>query len=377
VSTQPAEGPLASSTGAAEPHGLARIASRSWSAELRITSLISSVVRGILERALDDRAGPCPRPGSRSRRGRARTSTCRQQGPCHDQLVHHRLELGAVLVERVAHIGGVRRRSRMTSMTSSSTATVIGRLMAATIGAEKWSIRKTVTASPTTLSPVSIARVVRARQRIDDQRNVVPCRPTASASGTRASSLPPGGGPVARRCRRTGRAGIRSRRAKRARDRQVDAVEPCGARPRRVRAPEAEPERERAMRPPDDSAITQSSRLTLRSSWAACLGLGRKRVHRRIEDLNENRCGRACTGWRHRRAHPGRIGDVPLYRAEAVVLRTHKLGEADRIITLLTRDHGRVRAVAKGVRRTTSGGEAGWSRSATSTCSSPRGATST
>lgn len=36
------------------------------------------------------------------------------------------------------------------------------------------------------------------------------------------------------------------------------------------------------------------------------------------------------------------------------MLRTHKLGEADRIITLLTRHHGRVRAVAKGVRRTTS-----------------------
>ena len=48
------------------------------------------------------------------------------------------------------------------------------------------------------------------------------------------------------------------------------------------------------------------------------------------------------------------MGDVPLYRDEAVVLRTHKLGEADRIITLLTRRHGRVRAVAKGVRRTTS-----------------------
>jgi DNA repair protein RecO (recombination protein O) len=43
-----------------------------------------------------------------------------------------------------------------------------------------------------------------------------------------------------------------------------------------------------------------------------------------------------------------------LYRDEAIVLRTHKLGEADRIITLLTRNHGRVRAVAKGVRRTTS-----------------------
>ena len=37
-----------------------------------------------------------------------------------------------------------------------------------------------------------------------------------------------------------------------------------------------------------------------------------------------------------------------------MVLRTQKLGEADRIITLLTRDTGRVRAVAKGVRRTTS-----------------------
>ena len=43
-----------------------------------------------------------------------------------------------------------------------------------------------------------------------------------------------------------------------------------------------------------------------------------------------------------------------LYRDEAIVLRTQKLGEADRIITLLTRSSGRVRAVAKGVRRTTS-----------------------
>ncbi len=43
---------------------------------------------------------------------------------------------------------------------------------------------------------------------------------------------------------------------------------------------------------------------------------------------------------------------MPLYRDEGVVLRTQKLGEADRIITLLTRRTGRVRAVAKGVRRT-------------------------
>jgi DNA repair protein RecO (recombination protein O) len=45
---------------------------------------------------------------------------------------------------------------------------------------------------------------------------------------------------------------------------------------------------------------------------------------------------------------------VSLYRDTGVVLRVHKLGEADRIITLLTRRHGKVRGVAKGVRRTTS-----------------------
>lgn len=45
---------------------------------------------------------------------------------------------------------------------------------------------------------------------------------------------------------------------------------------------------------------------------------------------------------------------MPLYRDEAIVLRTRKLAEADRIITLLTRQNGVVRAVAKGVRRTTS-----------------------
>ncbi len=45
---------------------------------------------------------------------------------------------------------------------------------------------------------------------------------------------------------------------------------------------------------------------------------------------------------------------MALYRDQAIVLRTQKLGEADRIITLFTRDHGRLRAVAKGVRRTKS-----------------------
>lgn len=45
---------------------------------------------------------------------------------------------------------------------------------------------------------------------------------------------------------------------------------------------------------------------------------------------------------------------MPLYRDEAVILRTHKLGEADRILTMLSRQHGKIRAVAKGVRRTAS-----------------------
>ena len=44
----------------------------------------------------------------------------------------------------------------------------------------------------------------------------------------------------------------------------------------------------------------------------------------------------------------------PLYRDDALVLRVQKLGESDRIITMLTRRYGRVRAAAKGVRRTTS-----------------------
>ncbi len=45
---------------------------------------------------------------------------------------------------------------------------------------------------------------------------------------------------------------------------------------------------------------------------------------------------------------------MALYRDDAVVLRTWKLGEADRIVNLHTLGHGKVRAVAKGVRRTRS-----------------------
>ena len=45
---------------------------------------------------------------------------------------------------------------------------------------------------------------------------------------------------------------------------------------------------------------------------------------------------------------------MQLYRDDGIVLRTQKLGEADRIITILGRHTGRIRAVAKGVRRTKS-----------------------
>jgi DNA repair protein RecO (recombination protein O) len=47
-------------------------------------------------------------------------------------------------------------------------------------------------------------------------------------------------------------------------------------------------------------------------------------------------------------------GDVSTYRDDGIVLRTQKLGEADRIVTVLGRKTGRIRAVAKGVRRTRS-----------------------
>src|SRR5438094_9395801 len=55
--------------------------------------------------------------------------------------------------------------------------------------------------------------------------------------------------------------------------------------------------------------------------------------------------GRARSEWRSRLA---------TYRDQAVVLRKLDYGEADRIYTLLTREHGKVGAIAKGVRKTSS-----------------------
>ena len=45
---------------------------------------------------------------------------------------------------------------------------------------------------------------------------------------------------------------------------------------------------------------------------------------------------------------------MSVYRDTAVVLRNYKLGESDRIIVMMTAQHGKVRAVAKGVRKTKS-----------------------
>src|SRR5205807_2728492 len=43
---------------------------------------------------------------------------------------------------------------------------------------------------------------------------------------------------------------------------------------------------------------------------------------------------------------------MPLYKEQGIVLRSIKLGEADKIVTILTQGSGKVRGVAKGIRRT-------------------------
>jgi DNA repair protein RecO (recombination protein O) len=43
---------------------------------------------------------------------------------------------------------------------------------------------------------------------------------------------------------------------------------------------------------------------------------------------------------------------MPLYSDQGIVLRSHKLGEADKIVSILTQGSGKVRAVAKGIRKT-------------------------
>jgi DNA repair protein RecO (recombination protein O) len=45
---------------------------------------------------------------------------------------------------------------------------------------------------------------------------------------------------------------------------------------------------------------------------------------------------------------------MPPYKEQGVVLRSAKLGEADKIVTVMTQGSGKVRGVAKGIRKTTS-----------------------
>src|SRR5665213_2999594 len=42
---------------------------------------------------------------------------------------------------------------------------------------------------------------------------------------------------------------------------------------------------------------------------------------------------------------------MPLYTTDALILRTYKLGESDRIVVFLTRDRGKKRGVAKNARK--------------------------
>lgn len=50
----------------------------------------------------------------------------------------------------------------------------------------------------------------------------------------------------------------------------------------------------------------------------------------------------------------GRGRSRPVYSDRGIVLRSYKLGESDKILRVLTRQHGKRSAVAKGVRKTTS-----------------------
>src|SRR5205814_8493962 len=53
--------------------------------------------------------------------------------------------------------------------------------------------------------------------------------------------------------------------------------------------------------------------------------------------------------------HLGRYHPLmPPYKEQGIVLRSIKLGEADKVVTILTQGSGKVRAVAKGIRRTNS-----------------------
>jgi DNA repair protein RecO (recombination protein O) len=71
------------------------------------------------------------------------------------------------------------------------------------------------------------------------------------------------------------------------------------------------------------------------------------------ESFAQKICPAEKTG-SHRSTHYAGSTMPGLYKDEGIVLKTIKLGEADRIVTIFTRYNGKVRAVAKGVRKTKS-----------------------
>ena len=152
-------------------------------------------------------------------------------------------------------------------------------------------------------------------------------------------------------------------------------VDPTPGRPRPAGGRAAQAGRERAAqradggdgaaRPGRRPSPTSCVRARRRRAAADLAGVGarvqRARLRRRRVGATWRRCTWSTRSTRTRSATAASAGSTdadamasPLYRDTAVVLRTYKLGEADRIVVLLTEHHGKVRAVAKGVRKTTS-----------------------
>ena len=70
-----------------------------------------------------------------------------------------------------------------------------------------------------------------------------------------------------------------------------------------------------------------------------------RRTRRRVATGNVT-CPTGVPSWAGRV-----IGHMPPYKEQGVVLRSIKLGEADKIVTVMTQGSGKVRAVAKGIRQ--------------------------
>ena len=81
------------------------------------------------------------------------------------------------------------------------------------------------------------------------------------------------------------------------------------------------------------------------------------RPHRRLFGYSSDRPDRITLGRGRIRAHGGTVAGMPIprrYTTDAIVLSRFDLGEADRVLTLITPTGGKLKAIAKGVRRPTS-----------------------